>query len=137
MPAAVGLAVSWRPAGRFAAAGSRAAARVVRGTAGYLGNTPAVCRASSINPCLFELYDRGRTIADALPDLAPDPAEPGGLPGTGPRTSSVPSSTCSPGREADRQRDRRRRSGTRHRPIEVGGGFTAGRRRRGRSPAVT
>ncbi|AUG81756.1 DNA topoisomerase [Kitasatospora sp. MMS16-BH015] len=84
--AAVGLAVSWPQAHRSATARRRATARVVRETAAYLGNTPAVCLASYINPRLFELYDQGRTIADALPDLAPDSVAPTGLPGTGPAT---------------------------------------------------
>ncbi|MDY0810852.1 DNA topoisomerase IB [Kitasatospora purpeofusca] len=81
--AAVGLAVSWPQAGRSAAARRRAAARVVRETAAYLGNTPTVCRASYLNPRLFELYDQGDTITAALPDLAPGRAGPDGLPGTG------------------------------------------------------
>ncbi|WP_033216674.1 DNA topoisomerase IB [Kitasatospora phosalacinea] len=66
--AAVGLAGSRSGPGR------RAVARVVREVADHLGNTPAVCRASYINPRLLELYDRGVTIADALPDPAPGPA---------------------------------------------------------------
>ncbi|MFJ9978665.1 hypothetical protein [Streptomyces cyaneofuscatus] len=37
--------------------------------ANHLGNTPAVCRASYINPLLFELFDEGVTIEAALPDL--------------------------------------------------------------------
>lgn len=35
----------------------------------YLGNTPAVCRASCIDPRVFELYDQGRTVAPALTRL--------------------------------------------------------------------
>ncbi|KDN87585.1 DNA topoisomerase IB [Kitasatospora cheerisanensis] len=83
--AAVGLAVSWPQAARSAAERRRAAARVVREVAGYLGNTPAVCRASYLNPALFERFDRGITVADALPDLGAESPHPGpGLPGIGP-----------------------------------------------------
>ncbi|MFD8595300.1 DNA topoisomerase IB [Kitasatospora sp. NPDC059646] len=83
--AAVGLAVSWPQAARSPAARRRAATRVVREVAGYLGNTPAVCRASYLNPTLFECFDRGVTVADALPDLAAETQNPGpGLPGIGP-----------------------------------------------------
>lgn len=64
--AAVGLAVS-TPAGHGSpAARKRAVARVVKEVSHYLGNTPAVCRASYINPRLIELYEEGRTIADEL-----------------------------------------------------------------------
>ncbi|WP_229907502.1 hypothetical protein [Streptomyces vinaceus] len=44
-------------------------ARAVREVSGYLGNTPAVCRASYIDPRVVELYENGRTVAPAL-DLA-------------------------------------------------------------------
>ncbi|MFE2912921.1 hypothetical protein ACFXI0_18980 [Kitasatospora indigofera] len=37
--------------------------------ADHLGNTPAVCRASYIDPRLIELFDSGVTIAPALDDL--------------------------------------------------------------------
>ncbi len=66
--AAVGLAVS----GQAAPAGSarkRAIARTVREVADYLGNTPAVARASYIDPRVIEQYQSGRTIARALGDL--------------------------------------------------------------------
>lgn len=79
--AAVGLAVSWPAASRSEAARRRAAVRVVREVADYLGDTPAVCRASYLNPRLFELYDQGVTLAAALRGLAPGDGR--GLPGTG------------------------------------------------------
>jgi DNA topoisomerase IB len=69
--AAVGLAVSERAAGRDAAR-KRAIARVVQEVAGYLGNTPAVARASYIDPRIIELYEEGRTIASALGELGKD-----------------------------------------------------------------
>lgn len=40
----------------------RVAAQVVREVADELGNTPAVARASYIDPRLFDLWERGRTI---------------------------------------------------------------------------
>ncbi len=68
--AAVGLAVSQRAEGETAR--KRAVARVVREVAGYLGNTPAVARASYIDPRIIGLYEQGRTIASALGDLGKD-----------------------------------------------------------------
>jgi DNA topoisomerase IB len=66
--AAVGLAVS--PVPRSSASSrKRAVARVVREVSEYLGNTPAVCRASYIDPRVIERYQRGDTIADALDQL--------------------------------------------------------------------
>lgn len=48
--------------------------------AGYLGNTPAVCRASSINPRVIELDEEGVTVASALPYLGDEGAR--GVPAT-------------------------------------------------------
>jgi DNA topoisomerase IB len=67
--AAVGLAVSEPAAAESAAARKRAVARVVREVAGYLGNTPAVARASYIDPRVIALYEEGITIAPTLPSL--------------------------------------------------------------------
>jgi DNA topoisomerase IB len=72
--AAVGLAVS-QGAGttetgpRAAAARQRAIVRVVQEVAGYLGNTPAVARASYIDPRVIERYEDGVTIRRALGEL--------------------------------------------------------------------
>ncbi|GHE60231.1 DNA topoisomerase [Streptomyces longispororuber] len=66
--AAVALAVSQRVA-HSETARRRAISRAVKEVAGYLGNTPAVCRASYINPRVVELYEEGVTAASALPDL--------------------------------------------------------------------
>ncbi|MFE7033285.1 DNA topoisomerase IB [Streptomyces sp. NPDC057621] len=71
--AAVALGVSAEVADTSPTARKRAAARAVREVAGYLGNTPSVCRASYINPRLFELFDEGRTIAPALASLGSVP----------------------------------------------------------------
>jgi DNA topoisomerase IB len=66
--AAVGLAVSPIPRGS-ASSRKRAVARVVKEVSEYLGNTPAVCRASYIDPRVIERYQRGDSIADALDQL--------------------------------------------------------------------
>ncbi len=59
--AAVGLAVSV-DAGSVTAR-KRAVTRVVKEVAHYLGNTPAVCRSSYIDPRIIDLFDQGYTIA--------------------------------------------------------------------------
>jgi DNA topoisomerase-1 len=66
--AALGLAVS--PVPDTKSARKRAMARVVKEVAHYLGNTPAVARASYIDPRTFDRYSDGITIAGALPELA-------------------------------------------------------------------
>jgi DNA topoisomerase IB len=65
--AAVGLAISAPAASQ--AARTRAITRVVAEVAGYLGNTPAVARASYIDPRVIQLYEQGHTIAGTLGDL--------------------------------------------------------------------
>ncbi|MFH9821838.1 DNA topoisomerase IB [Streptomyces bobili] len=67
--AAVALAVTTQEARATPAARRRQAARAAREVSRYLGNTPAVCRASYIDPRVFELFDQGRTIAPALTRL--------------------------------------------------------------------
>ena len=69
--AAVGLAVSERAASADSQR-KRAIARVVREVAGYLGNTPAVARASYIDPRVIDLYRHGVTIGPVLGDLGRD-----------------------------------------------------------------
>jgi DNA topoisomerase IB len=69
--AAVGLAVSERAAGSDITR-KHAIARVVQEVADYLGNTPAVARASYIDPRVIELYEAGRTIVAALGELGRD-----------------------------------------------------------------
>jgi DNA topoisomerase IB len=66
--AAVGLAVSPVPRTSVSSR-KRAVARVVREVSEYLGNTPAVCRKSYIDPRVIERYHRGDTIADDLDKL--------------------------------------------------------------------
>jgi len=69
--AAVGLAVSVEVA-QSPTARKRAVSRVVREVADYLGNTPAVCRASYIDPRLFDLFEAGTTIAADIDRLGVD-----------------------------------------------------------------
>jgi DNA topoisomerase-1 len=66
--AAVALAVSGRAAATKTAR-KRAIARAVKEVAHYLGNTPAVCRASYIDPRVFDRYQDGFTIGGALDSL--------------------------------------------------------------------
>ena len=78
--AAVALAVSERATS--ATARKRAVSRAVNEVAHYLGNTPAVCRASYIDPRVFDRYRAGFTIAPSLqginvPDADRSPATQG------------------------------------------------------------
>ncbi len=70
--AAVALSVSGVAAGGSKTARKRAKTRAIKETAGYLGNTPAVCRASYIDPRVFDRFDGGLTIGGVLPELAED-----------------------------------------------------------------
>jgi DNA topoisomerase I len=69
--AAVGLAVSM-PAVHSPTARKRAVTRAVKEVAEYLGNTPAVCRSSYIDPRVVDLYHDGITILDDLDRLGDD-----------------------------------------------------------------
>ncbi|MET0769032.1 MAG: DNA topoisomerase IB, partial [Solirubrobacteraceae bacterium] len=71
--AAVGLAVSGEVAGSKTGR-KRAISRAVKEVAHYLGNTPAVCRASYIDPRVFDRYEGGLTIRPALEVAAEGPA---------------------------------------------------------------
>jgi DNA topoisomerase I len=66
--AAVALAVSGRAAATPTAR-KRAITRAIKEVAYYLGNTPAVCRASYIDPRVFDRYRDGLTIGGALDRL--------------------------------------------------------------------
>ncbi len=78
MLAAIALAVSGEvantPTGR-----KRAVVRAVKEVSHYLGNTPAVCRASYIDPRVIDAYNGGLIIRGVLEEIA-DTAEPGELP---------------------------------------------------------
>ena len=71
--AAVALSVSGM-ASTSKTARKRAKARAVKEVARYLGNTPAVCRASYIDSRVFDRFDGGLTISGALPELMEDTA---------------------------------------------------------------
>jgi DNA topoisomerase-1 len=78
--AAVAVAVTGEAAS--VTARKRAVTRAVKEVAHYLGNTPAVCRASYIDPRVFDRYRSGWTIhpaLDALGDVSEigDPATQG------------------------------------------------------------
>ena len=71
--AAVALSVSGPAAGQSKTARKRAVTRAVKEVAHYLGNTPTVCRASYIDPRVFDRFDSGLIISGALPDLGEEP----------------------------------------------------------------
>lgn len=68
--AAVGLAVSTQA--ETPTARKRAVTRVVKEVADKMGNTPAVCRSSYIDPRILDHYDDGVTIAVDLESLGAD-----------------------------------------------------------------
>ncbi|HLZ38543.1 MAG TPA: DNA topoisomerase IB [Mycobacteriales bacterium] len=68
---AVALAVSVE-APRSETGRKRAVTRAVKEVADYLGNTPAVCRSSYIDPRVIDRYGDAVTIADTLADLGAD-----------------------------------------------------------------
>ena len=68
---AVALAVSQeRPASKSGRA--RVLSRAYQEVAHYLGNTPAVCRASYVDPRVVDRWEHGETIRDALGELGAD-----------------------------------------------------------------
>jgi len=66
--AAVALAVS-AEAAKSKTARKRAEARAMKEVAHYLGNTPAVCRSSYVDPRVVDHFEAGTTIAAALSKL--------------------------------------------------------------------
>ena len=80
--AAVALAVSAPAAASSRTARKRAMNWAVKEVAHYLGNTPAVCRASYIDPRVFDRFEGGLTIGGALPELGGDGADWPALQGT-------------------------------------------------------
>jgi DNA topoisomerase IB len=56
----------------------RIASEATKAVAAYLGNTPAVCRASYIDPCVFDRFDSGETVRARLDELGGsfDPKRP-------------------------------------------------------------
>jgi DNA topoisomerase IB len=78
--AAVALGVSGPAAKRSKTARKRAVTRAVKEVAGYLGNTPAVCRASYIDPRVFDRFDSGLTIGGVMEEIG-DTSDMGSLHG--------------------------------------------------------
>jgi DNA topoisomerase IB len=66
--ASVALAVSY-PAATSKTARKRAVSRAVQEVSHYLGNTPAVCRASYIDPRVIDRFSSGVTIGGILEEL--------------------------------------------------------------------
>ncbi|MEA2687058.1 MAG: topoisomerase, partial [Actinomycetota bacterium] len=62
--AAVALAMSTKATSPHAR--KRAVTRAYQEVAHYLGNTPAVCRSSYVDPRIIDHYHSGSTIADAM-----------------------------------------------------------------------
>jgi DNA topoisomerase I len=70
--AAVALAVSGPAASGSKTGRKRAKTRAVKEVARYLGNTPAIARASYIDPRVFDRYDGGRIISGIFDEFAED-----------------------------------------------------------------
>jgi DNA topoisomerase-1 len=68
--AAVALAAD-DPRANTAAQRERTVRAAIKTVAAYLGNTPAVCRASYVDPRVIDRYHDGATIADSLQELRP------------------------------------------------------------------
>jgi DNA topoisomerase I len=64
------LAGQAKAMGGSATARKRAASLVVKRVAGYLGNTPAVCRRSYLDPKVLDRFEGGETIAPDLRKLS-------------------------------------------------------------------
>jgi DNA topoisomerase IB len=80
--AAVALAVAGEAPPASKTARKRAVTRAVKEVAHYLGNTPAVARASYIDPRVFDRFADGTTIAPALVATADgDDGEPTAIQG--------------------------------------------------------
>ena len=78
--ASVALAVSGQAATLSKTARKRAVTRAVKEVSHYLGNTPAVCRASYIDPRVFDRFDSGLTIGGVMEDIG-DTSDMGSLHG--------------------------------------------------------
>jgi DNA topoisomerase IB len=76
--AEVGLSMSQETS--TATARKRAVSRVMQEVAHYLGNTPAVCRSSYVDPRVIDLFDSGITIRPDLQRFGED--APPGAPAT-------------------------------------------------------
>jgi DNA topoisomerase-1 len=74
--AAIGVALA--SPGASKTAGRRLVSAVCKEVSSHLGNTPAVCRGSYIDPRVFDRHESGETIAAAIERLAahPDATDP-------------------------------------------------------------
>jgi DNA topoisomerase I len=54
----------------------KASRQAIKAVAEYLGNTPAVCRSSYIDPKILDRFDNGETIAPTLASLRGSPEDP-------------------------------------------------------------
>ena len=79
--AAIGVAVSGGVITRSSTGTKRAINRSIAEVAHYLGNTPAVCRASYIDPRVFDQFNDGVTIGGVLGELGDHPLEDPSLQG--------------------------------------------------------
>lgn len=73
--AAVALGVSWHAS--TPSSKNKAVLRCVREVAHYLGNTPAVARASYIDPRVIDCFEAGRTIGGAVASVGGEPPTAG------------------------------------------------------------
>lgn len=78
MEAASGNGSRRRSATRSVTARQRAVVQAMREVSDYLGNTPAVTKASYVDPRVVDLYSDGVTIAPTIAELSgpPDPDDP-------------------------------------------------------------
>ena len=93
MLAAIALAVSGEVAGTKTGR-KRAVVRAVKEVSHYLGNTPAVCRASYIDPRVIDAYNGGLIIRGVLDGDRRHRRSPASCRSTS-RSSRRPCSTCS------------------------------------------
>lgn len=63
------VAIATQPPATSKTAAKRATASAVKAVAHHLGNTPAVCRTSYIDPRVFDRYREGVTIAETVADV--------------------------------------------------------------------
>jgi DNA topoisomerase I len=78
--AAVALAVADEASTKTAR--GRVITAAVKTVAGYLGNTPSVCRSSYIDPRVFDRYRAGATVGDAIERMDVDLDDISGLHGS-------------------------------------------------------
>jgi DNA topoisomerase I len=70
------VALAGAEGARGPAARAREVKQAIKTVAGYLGNTPAVCRASYVDPRVIDRFQAGVTIAGAIGRVGPDLGKP-------------------------------------------------------------